>query len=84
MPRASEIVKCVDCGKDFPRKELNHVGRCRLCASYAVHDAMTQLHNHSGPYYEKWKAACEAKAGRYLAGVKGEENEAQTSRPTED
>lgn len=64
MPRASKIVPCVDCHEMFPRKLLNSMGRCRLCASHAVHDAMAQLSNHSGPYYEKWKAAMRKTIGR--------------------
>lgn len=55
--RASKIVPCVDCNEEFPRKELNRMGRCHDCAMAAVRDSMTQLHNKSGPYYEKWKKA---------------------------
>lgn len=28
-----------------------------------------QLHEHKGPYYERWQAACKSFADRYLLGV---------------
>lgn len=59
MSRASKIVPCVDCQEMFPRKQLNRNGRCRECAWAALGDAMTQLHNHEGPFYEKWKDSME-------------------------
>lgn len=55
MPRQSEIVPCVDCQEMFPRRKLNPKGRCSQCAMVAFADTFRQLHNHSGPYYEKWK-----------------------------
>jgi len=60
--RASKIVKCVDCGKEYPRKELNRRLRCQDCAMAAVRDAMTQMHQKSGPYYEKYKQGVKAAA----------------------
>jgi len=62
--RASKIVKCVDCRKEFPRKELNRRRRCRDCAGVAVRGAMGQLMAHSGPYYEKWKQGMKAAASK--------------------
>lgn len=59
---ASKIVKCVDCGKEFPRKELNRHFRCHDCAWDLVPKVATQLHDHSGPYYEKWKERMKAVA----------------------
>lgn len=76
MPRASKIIKCVDCGAEHPRKELNRNYRCKECAWTEALSVATELHEHQGPAYEKWKAACEAKASRYLAGIKGGVNEA--------
>lgn len=64
MRKASKIVPCVDCQEEFPRKELNRMGRCDKCAFYAVRDAMTQFHNHAGPYYEKWKTRMKERIGR--------------------
>ena len=64
MPRMSKIVPCVDCQKEFPRKELNRMGRCRTCAWQAAMEAPRQLYNHEGPYYEKWKAAMRKGIGR--------------------
>lgn len=64
MPRASAIVPCADCQEMFPRKLLNRMGRCQGCASKAALEDVSQLHNRSGPYYEKWKAAIKAKIGR--------------------
>ncbi len=71
MPRVSQIVPCVDCGEEFPRKELNRNRRCHECAWAAMMDAPEQLLNHEGRYYEKWKVACIAMADRYREGVKG-------------
>lgn len=51
----SKIVKCVDCGKEYPRKELNRHGRCRDCAWKLVGTVPYQLHYKEGPEYEKWR-----------------------------
>ncbi len=56
----SKIVKCIDCGRESPRKELNHMLRCRDCAMKAVRETMEQMIEHSGPYYEKWKQSMRA------------------------
>lgn len=64
MPRASKIVPCADCQEMFLGKQLNRMGRCKDCAGHALREAMMQLHNHSGPYYEKWKAAMKLRIGR--------------------
>ncbi len=58
--RASKIVNCIDCGKESPRKELNRSGRCHDCAMAAVRDSTTQMHQKSGPYYEKWRTQVKA------------------------
>ena len=60
----SKIVKCIDCGLDFPKKMLNRRGRCHDCSFKAVRDTMLQLHNKSGPYYESWKKGMKAAAER--------------------
>lgn len=64
MPGMSKIVPCVDCHEMFPRKRLNRMGRCDDCAQAAMRDAITQLHNHSGPYYERWKSAMKERIRR--------------------
>lgn len=64
MPRASKIVPCVDCGREFPRKQLNRMGRCHDCAGKAAAEAAYQLYHHRGPYYEKWKDGIQKAAGR--------------------
>ncbi len=64
MGKASKIVKCVDCGREFPRKELNRGGRCQDCGMAACRDSMIQLHQKSGPYYERWRESIKAAAGR--------------------
>ena len=69
MPPRSKIVKCVDCRKEFPRKLLNRHCRCEMCAWDITAETMHQLHQHSGPLYEHWQAACKAKASRYLEGI---------------
>ena len=64
MSGKSKIVPCVDCQEMFPRKQLNRMGRCFRCAIAAARDAARQLHNHEGPYYERWKAAMKERIGR--------------------
>lgn len=55
--RERKIVKCIDCGKEFPRKELNHKFRCQECRMKILGDNMGQLMAHQGPHYDKWKAS---------------------------
>ena len=62
--RQSKPDKCVDCGGEFPRKELNRNHRCRDCAWKAVEACPRQLHDKSGPYYERWKQGIRAAAGK--------------------
>lgn len=56
----SKIVPCVDCGREWPRKELNRNFRCKPCAWKKVGDVVWQLHHQQGPEYEKWKEATKA------------------------
>ncbi len=70
MPRVSEVIPCVDCNEEFPRKLLNRMGRCRQCALKAIGESATQLHNHSGPYYEKWKASMRNNVDRASDGIR--------------
>jgi len=60
----SKRVKCVDCGKEFPRKELNRKFRCLACATKILRDNMGDLMAHEGPQYEKWKQSMKAAAER--------------------
>ncbi|MBA7648711.1 hypothetical protein ES703_56499 [subsurface metagenome] len=60
--RVSKIEHCVDCNKEFPRKELNRRHRCQDCRIIIVRDNMSQLMAHSGPQYEKWKQGVRAAA----------------------
>ena len=60
----SKVVKCVDCGKEYPRKELNRNFRCPDCRMKIVGENMWQLHRHEGPHYEKWRVAVKAAAGK--------------------
>ena len=64
MGKASKIVKCVDCGREFPRKELNRKLRCQECRIKVVRDNTLQLMRHEGPHYEKWKARIKEAARR--------------------
>jgi len=57
MSVKGEKVPCIDCQEMFPRNQLNRTGRCQSCAINAMVEDSRQLHNHEGPYYEKWKAA---------------------------
>ena len=60
----SKIVKCVDCGEEHPRKELNRRFRCHDCAMKIVGQTMWELNRHEGPQYEKWKQAVKAATAR--------------------
>ena len=64
MPTVSKMTKCVDCGKEFPRKELNRRLRCWDCALKKMLAVGRQLHDRSGPEYEHWKEQIKAKIGR--------------------
>ena len=64
MPRVSAPGHCVDCQEEFLVKQLNRMGRCHDCAGAAMRDAASQLHNHEGPFYEKWKAGLNRSIGR--------------------
>lgn len=50
----SKIVHCIDCGKEYPRKELNQKLRCPDCAWKACGDAGSQMFAKEGPYYDRW------------------------------
>uniref|UniRef100_A0A6H2A6K8 C2H2-type domain-containing protein n=1 Tax=viral metagenome TaxID=1070528 RepID=A0A6H2A6K8_9ZZZZ len=60
----SKIVSCIDCGKEYPRKELNRRFRCPDCAMRIIEENMLQLHRHEGPHYEKWRKAVQAAVGK--------------------
>ena len=60
----SKIVKCVDCGREFPRKELNRKFRCPDCRIKILRENMGQLMAHEGPQYEKWKTAVKASVAK--------------------
>ena len=64
MLKMSKIVKCVDCQKESTRKLLNRMGRCHDCALKKMMSVPRQLHAHSGPEYEHWKAAMKSRIGR--------------------
>ncbi|MBA7582390.1 hypothetical protein ES708_24318 [subsurface metagenome] len=64
MGKASKIVKCAECGGDFPRKELNRNFHCQDCRMKVLRETMEQLHRKEGPRYEKWKQGMKAAAGR--------------------
>ncbi len=57
---------CIDCGKEFFKRESKppDLRRCGDCAIKFCHENMTQLHEHEGPLYEKWRKAMKAAAGR--------------------
>lgn len=56
---------CIDCG-ELPTdgSKLNLKGRCIQCAIKRQLNVATQLHNHEGPYYDKWREAMKAAARR--------------------
>ena len=60
----SKIVPCIDCGREFPRKELNRKFRCLDCAMLILPENIMQIQNKSGPLYEKWKKGMQAAAAK--------------------
>ena len=64
MSLTSGIYKCVDCGRDFTRKELNRNFRCKECRIKIVSDNMQQLMRHEGPLYDKWREKVKEAASR--------------------
>lgn len=61
----SKPALCVECGKPPPEEsKLNRKGYCYLCSYRHAREAGEQLHAHSGPYYDRWKQAMQAKIGR--------------------
>jgi len=64
MPTRSKIVRCVDCGQEFPRKLLNRKLRCPDCAMKKMTDVVRQMYAKSGPEYEHWKEQIKASVGR--------------------
>ncbi len=59
----SKIVKCVDCGKEYPRKELNRHFRCHDCTWPKMLAVMTGMIEKTGPEYEKWRHAMKRAVG---------------------
>jgi len=53
--RVSKIVKCVDCRREFPRKELNRRFRCYDCRVKKFMAVVEQMYKREGPEYEHWK-----------------------------
>ncbi len=64
MIRQSKIVKCVDCGNEFPRKLLNRHFRCLDCAMKKMMAVSRQMYQKSGPEYEHWKEQIKSALGR--------------------
>jgi len=76
----SKIVKCIDCGKQYLRKELNRNFRCHDCAYKKVGEAAYQIHCKEGPEYERWKKRMiEVGIPRQVEGLKQWQEE--LSRP---
>jgi len=50
---------CLDCGKEFTYVKYKRPSRrlCTNCAIKRVKESATQMMEHEGPYWEKWKAA---------------------------
>lgn len=55
---------CVECGKEYQAKQPSRKHTCPECSYRHVKEAAQQLHNHQGPYYEKWKQALIARIER--------------------
>lgn len=64
MSRISRRTKCVDCGKEFLRKQLNRKFRCPECAWRKMCRVAEEIHSKSGPEYEHWKEKLEASLRR--------------------
>ena len=42
---------CIACGKEV--EKVNRKGYCPDCSTQRMMDAMSQIHNKSGPFYDK-------------------------------
>lgn len=75
--------QCDICGREFETQTYKGRGRrrCIECGVARVRQAVIDLHAHQGEFYERWKAACIAKADRYIKGIQGGEHEATQSKP---
>lgn len=65
----SKIVSCVDCGKEYPRKELNRHFRCSDCALTVMREVFEQMVKREGPYWEKWLDAKAKAVDHYRASM---------------
>lgn len=64
MPRPSKIVRCVDCKREFPRKELNRHFRCKNCRVKKFLAVVEGMYKKQGPEYEHWKQRMKEAVGR--------------------
>jgi DNA-directed RNA polymerase subunit RPC12/RpoP len=56
---ASHTLKCSKCGTEFTTTSWRawKRGLCLECSVRKTYENAQQLHDHSGPAYEKWKKA---------------------------
>lgn len=56
-PRISAALRhCVRCGRHTDEVgRLSARGRCIACGGSAVADNLRQLHDHQGPYFDRWR-----------------------------
>ena len=72
MGRSPKIVNCEDCGVAIWRKANRAIAQlCLSCGVKRGLTAMQQMHDHSGPYYERWlEATGRGKTAKHSAGGK--------------
>jgi hypothetical protein len=48
---------CLECGNEYEQATYRQPRRryCINCSMAHLSESMKQLHNHEGPYFEKWK-----------------------------
>lgn len=68
MGYSVKTYRCIDCGKTVTRRrDPRQPMACAECAIKRAGDALRQLHNKSGPVYERMLRGMRASADRRLA-----------------
>lgn len=68
MPYGLRTFTCPDCGEQVERRAAEGATvRCTRDAIKFSAEVQRQLHNHEGPYWEKWKWRYAASARRLIA-----------------
>ena len=59
-----KLNKCPKCGNEYLQRDRRHRYCSLACSLWVATEAADQLHHHSGPTYDKWRAAMRKAAER--------------------